>query len=170
MGNTILYIITVILLVDYIADRILDLLNRKNWSTELPKELEDIYDPEKYRRSQEYLRINSNFSLLTSTLGLSVMLLMLYTSGFALLDRFVRSYTENPILMALIYFAILGLGSGLLGLPFSLYRTFVIEEKFGFNKTTFKTWISDLAKGALLAVSIGGAIISLIVYIWHGER
>ena len=166
MGNTVLYIITAIILVDYIVERILDHLNRKNWSTELPKEAEGIYDPAKYRVSQEYSRVNSNFSLLTSTLGLVGMLVMLHAEGFAMIDDLVRSYTAHPILMALFYFGVLGLGSSLLGMPFSLYRTFVIEERFGFNRTTLKTWIKDRLLGALLAIVIGGGVVSGIIYIW----
>lgn len=166
MGNTILYIITAILVIDFALERVLDFLNRKNWSYELPKEAEGIYDPEKYRRLQEYLRTNSNFSLLTSTLGFVAMLVMLHTEGFALIDDLVRSYTRHPVLMALLYFSILGLGAGLLGLPFSLYRTFVIEERFGFNRTTFKTWLKDLVLGVLLSAVIGGGLVAGIVYIW----
>lgn len=166
MENTILYIITAILVIDFIFERALDFLNRSKWSPDLPKEAEGIYDPGKYRRSQEYLRVNSNFSLLTSSLGFIAMLVMLYAGGFAMIDDLVRSYTSHPVVMALLYFGILGAGAGLLGLPFSLYRTFVIEERFGFNRTTFKTWFRDLVLGLLLSVVIGGGVVTAIVYIW----
>src|SRR6185503_19098939 len=136
--NMIFIIILSIVLFDFFFDKILDFLNLKNLSPHLPKEAEGIYDEEKYRKSQEYYKVNHNFSMLTNTLSLIGLLLMLFFNGFAFIDTLVRTYTENPILMALIFFAILGLASDILSLPFSLYKTFVIEEKFGFNKTTLK--------------------------------
>src|SRR3954466_14172598 len=130
--NTLFIVIISIILIDFFFDKILDYLNLKNLSPELPKEAEGIYDKEKYKKSQEYYKANHNFSTLTGMVSLAGLLLMLFFHGFAFVDSFVRNYTSNPILMALIFFGILGLASDLLGLPFSIYGTFVIEEKFGF--------------------------------------
>src|ERR1051325_8958732 len=145
--NNLFIVIIAIILFDFIFDKVLDFLNLKSLSPALPKEAEGIYDEEKYRKSQEYYKVNHNFSMLTSTVSLVALLLMLFFNGFAYVDSFVRSYTDNTILMALMFFGILGLASDILGLPFSLYKTFVIEEKFGFNKTTLKTFILDKIKG-----------------------
>jgi STE24 endopeptidase len=150
----------------YIMERILDYLNSTYWSNDLPKEFEGIYDGEKYRKSQDYLRVNQKFSTLTSSLSFIVMLLMLLLGGFAWLDGFVRHYTHNPILMALLFFGILGLVADILSTPFSLYHTFVIEERFGFNKTTPKTYILDKIKGWFLGAVIGGGLLALIVWIY----
>ena len=160
------YVILVIIIVDYVFERVLDYLNATRWSEELPEELSGIYDPEKYRTSQRYLRIKQRLSLVVSTFSLIALVIMLLFGGFAFLDNQVREVTTHPILMALLYFAILGLAADLLSLPFSIYNTFVIEERFGFNRTTAGTFIMDKLKGLLLAVIIGGGLISLVIWIY----
>lgn len=166
MAQTIFYIIIGILIFDYFLERLLDYLNSTRWSNELPAELKDIYDAEKYKKAQDYDKEKTRFSLLTSSLSLVVMLLMLFFNGFAWLDEFVRQYTMNPILMALMFFGILGFAADILSTPLSLYSTFVIEEKYGFNKTTLKTFFLDKLKGWLLAAFIGGGLLSLVVWIY----
>lgn len=158
--------IIIILAVGFIVERILDYLNSTYWSDELPDELKGIYDPEKYRKSQAYLRVKQRFSILTDSFSLTVMLLMLLLGGFAWMDNLVREHTTHPILMALFFFGILGLAADLLFTPFSVYSTFVIEERFGFNKTTPKTFILDKLKGWLLGAILGGGILSLIIWIY----
>ena len=167
MAQTIFYIIIGIIAFDFILERILDYLNSTYWSNELPKELEGIYEADKYKKSQEYEKTTTRFSLITSTFSLILMLAMLFFGGFAWLDNFVREYTQNPILMALMFFGILGFAADILTTPFSIYSTFVIEEKFGFNKTTPKTFILDKLKGWLLAAIIGGGLLALIVWIYN---
>jgi STE24 endopeptidase len=167
MDTTIFYIIIGIILFDYILERILDYLNRTWWSSELPQELGGIYDAVKYKKSQEYERVKTRFSMVTSTFSLVAMLLMLFFGGFAWLDDFVRSYTSNAILMALLFFGILGLAADILSTPFSIYSTFVIEERFGFNRTAPKTFVLDKLKGWFLSAVIGGGLLSLIVWIYQ---
>lgn len=150
----------------YIVERILDYLNSTYWSDVLPDELKGIIEPERYRKSQAYLRVKQRFSLITGSISLLVMLVMLFLGGFALVDGFVRQYTSHPILMALFFFGILGIATDMLSTPFSVYRTFVIEEKFGFNKTTPQTFILDKLKGWMLGAVIGGGLLSLIVWIY----
>ncbi|MGA2823831.1 MAG: M48 family metallopeptidase, partial [Bacteroidales bacterium] len=134
---------------------------------QLPKELEGIYDQEKYRRSQQYEKSKQKFALVLSTFTLLAMLFMLMAGGFAWMDAFVRQYTHHPILMALLFFGILGFVSNLLSLPFDVYHVFVLEEKFGFNRTTIKTFILDRLKGLLLSIIIGGGLLSLIILIYE---
>ena len=166
-AHTIFFIILAILIFDYVLERILDYLNSTYWSNELPAELAGIYDADKYRKSQDYEKVSTRFSIFTGTLGLAAMLLMLFLGGFAWLDNFVRQYTQNPILMSLIFFGILGLIVDILSTPLSVYSIFVIEEKFGFNKTSPKTFILDKLKGWLLAAIIGGGLLALIVWIYQ---
>ncbi len=166
MDHVILIVIIVILVVGYIVERILDYLNSTYWSDELPDELKGIYDAEKYKKSQAYLRVKQRFSVLTDSVSLAVMLLMLLLGGFAWLDQVVREWTTHPILMSLCFFGILGLASDLLTTPFSVYSTFVIEERFGFNKTTPRTFILDKLKGWLLGAVIGGGLLSLVIWIY----
>jgi STE24 endopeptidase len=167
MTNTLFILIISIILFDFVFDKVLDFLNLKNLSPELPKEAEGIYDAEKYKKSQVYYKVNHNFSMLTGSISLLAMLSMLFLNGFAFVDSFVRQFTQNPIWMALLFFGILGFASDIIGLPFSIYKTFVIEEKFGFNKTTPKTFILDKLKGYLLAATIGGGLVALIVFIYQ---
>lgn len=167
MGHQLLYIITGILVFDFILERALEYLNAKHFSPKLPEALKDIYDQEKYRNSQLYFRDNQRFGLLTSSISFIAILLMLYLSGFAFLDSVVRGITTNPVLMALLFFGILGLVSDILSLPFQLYDTFVIEEKYGFNKTTAKTFFTDKLKGYLLAAIIGGGLLALMTWVYQ---
>jgi STE24 endopeptidase len=165
--NAFFIAIVAITILDFVIDKYLDYLNLQNWSPQLPKEAEGIYDVEKYRKSMEYYKVNHRFSLLTSFFSFILLLLMLFLGGFGWLDNYVRTVTTHPVWMALLFFGILGLASDVLSMPFSVYRTFVIEEKFGFNKTTVKTFIMDKLKGYLLGAIIGGGILSLIVLIYQ---
>src|ERR1051326_6552315 len=160
--NHLLIIILIIITGEFLFDKYLDYLNLRKLSPELPKEAEDICDAEKYRRSQEYYKANHNFSLITSVFTFVLMIGMLLFGGFGWLDGVVRTYTTNPIWMAILFFGILGIASDIISTPFSLYHTFVIEEKFGFNKMTVKTFILDKLKGYLLAAIIGGGLLALI--------
>ncbi len=164
MEQTIFLVIILIIVLDFLFDRIMDYLNSTRWSKKLPEELKGIYDEDKYRKSQEYARTNMRFGLLTSTLSFVFILLMLLFGGFGFLDSLVRQYTDHPVWMAVLFFGILGLASDILSTPFDLYGTFVIEEKFGFNKTTLKTYVLDKIKGWMLAVLIGGGL--LAVFVW----
>jgi len=166
MVEIIFYIIIGIMLFDYFTERVLEYLNSTLWNNELPKELVGIYDAEKYRKSQDYTRTNTKFSVFSDTASLIAMLLMLYLGGFALVDGWARSATDHPILLAIIFFGIIAFAVDLVGMPFSIYATFVIEEKFGFNNTSVKTFILDKLKGILLSAVIGGGLLALIVWIY----
>jgi STE24 endopeptidase len=163
MINTVFIAIVVILVVDFTLERYLDYLNSRRRSTQLPDELKDVFDAEQYRRQQEYKKVNDRFSLLTSSFSFLVILLMLFLGGFSLVDGWARGITAQPVLIVLVFFAILGLVADLMGTPFSLYDIFVIEEKFGFNKTTPKIFVMDKLKGWLLGAIIGGGLLALIV-------
>ncbi len=167
MAKILFIIIVAILVFDYLLERILDYLNSTYWSDQLPKELEGIYDPEKYSKSQKYTKIKQHFSTVTDTFSFAAMMLMLFVGGFAYLDSLVRNITTNPILMSLLFFGILGFAADILSTPFSIYSTFVIEERFGFNKTTPRTFILDKLKGWLLGALIGGGLLALIVWIYQ---
>lgn len=166
MAEVIFLVILIIVALDFILERVLDYLNSRNWSEELPEELEDIYDAGNYRKSQLYIKTNHRFSQLTESFNFILVAGMLLLGGFAFLDQQVRMVTSNPILTALLFFGILGFIADMLGTPFSAYATFVIEEKFGFNKTTVRTFVMDKLKGWMLGILIGGGLLALIVYIY----
>ena len=161
--NAIAFIILGALLADLILNLLADGLNLKNLRTELPKSFEDIYDAERYQQSQQYLRVQTRFGWFASVFNLIVLLVFWFAKGFALLDAWVRAFELGPIYSGLIYIGILLLFKGLLSLPFSIYSTFVIEARFGFNKTTPATYMLDLLKGLLLAVLLGTPLLAAIL-------
>jgi len=160
--NTIIIIFTL----DFLFERILSYLNQRSWKKDLPEEFKGIYDAEKYKTAMEYAQINSKISLLSSSLSFVLILVALLNGWFGLLDHQVNEWVSNPIIRALLFFGILALVSSILNIPFSVYSTFVIEERYGFNRTNAKTFILDLIKGALLSIVMGGLILSLIVYLY----
>ncbi len=166
MAQTLFIIILVILILEYLITRILDYLNSSWRGKELPSELQGIYDEEEYKRSQEYGKVNSRFGLISGTFHFILVLLMLVLGGFAYFDEIARAFTNHPVWAALLFFGILFFLSDIIGLPFSWYSTFVIEEKFGFNKTTLKTFILDKLKGWMLAIIIGGLLLGAIIWLY----
>jgi STE24 endopeptidase len=167
MYNTVFYIIIVIIILDYLLERWLDFLNAKNCVAQLPDELKGIYDEEKYKKSIDYEKVNNHFDLTTSTLDLILIIFMLIFGGFAFVDNMAANVSLNPIIKGLIFFGILGLASDIIHIPFSVYDTFVIEEKFGFNKTTGKTFIFDKVKGWSLSIILGGGLGYVIFWFYY---
>ena len=166
MYNTIFYIILAIVVFDFALERLLDWLNSTRWSSKLPDELKGIYDPDRYEKSQKYEKENQKFGKLTSSFSLTLMIAMLFLAGFAVADNWAREVSANQIVIALVFFGILGLVMDIVNTPFSLYDTFVIEEKYGFNKTTLKTFFLDKVKGWMLSSIIGGGLLALIIWFY----
>jgi STE24 endopeptidase len=166
-STTLFYIIITIIIIDFIVDKILDSLNAKRYNDPVPVELQDVYDEVEYKKSQSYKATNYRFGLLTSTFSILLTLGFLLLDGFEYVDNIARSYSDNPIVVALIFFGIIMLGSDIITTPFSYYRTFVIEERFGFNKTTHKTFWLDKIKGLLMMAIVGGGILSLIIWFYQ---
>lgn len=166
MYNTIFWVIIGVLVFGYLLDQWLDRLNLKHTVPDLPKELEGIFDEEEYRKSQLYKRDNTRFSFISSSFSLLLMGLMFFLGGFGWLDSLLSAHISNYILFVLSFFGILALASDILTTPFDLYSTFVIEEKYGFNRTTTKTYILDKLKGWLLGSIIGGGLLALITWIY----
>lgn len=163
--NTILTIILAITVVSYVFDQLLDYINLRNQRTDIPKMVETFYEKEKYLKSLTYHRERAIFSFFTSGFSFFLSLAMLLTGGFGWLDAWLRNWFHSDIPLALAFFAVLTVASDLLTIPFQWYSTFVIEEKYGFNKTTVKTFISDKVKGYLLGAVIGGSLLSVLIYL-----
>ena len=147
--GVILIIILVITVVSYLFDQILDYINLKSQRTDIPKEIEAFYEKEKYLKSLAYHKELARFSFITSGFSFLLSLGMLLIGGFGWIDGWLRLYFDNTILLALVFFGILVVASDVLTIPFQWYSTFVIEEKYGFNKTTLKTFVTDKLKGYL---------------------
>lgn len=165
--QTVFIIILVILTADFVSERILSALNVKSSIKPIPDLLSGIYDQDKYQKQQSYFRANTRFGLLTSTVSFLVIFLMIVFGGFGWLDGIVQRWTANPILVSLIFFGILFLANDIISTPFEIYDIFVIEERFGFNKTTPKTFILDKLKGYALTAVLGGGIIALVMWFYQ---
>ena len=166
MVSFLFYTILFILVVNFIFERWLDYLNTTKWSLKLPVELEGIYSEEKFRMSIEYEKTKHRFGMVSESLSFIIILIVFALGGFGWLDGIVRSHVNNPILVTLFYFAILGLLTEVFSLPFKWYDTFKIEEKFGFNKSTFSLFFIDQFKGLVIGAIIGGLLLYLIVWIY----
>ena len=167
MFTTVFYIIIAILIFDFLLERLLNYLNSTRWSNELPKELHGIYDVDQYKKSQDYYFENQKLGLITSILTFLILLFMLFFGGFSMVDGWARLLSGNSIFIAMLFFGILGFVMDIISTPFSLYDTFVIEEKYGFNKTTLKTFFLDKIKGWFLAAIIGGGLLALVVWFYE---
>ena len=163
MAEIIFFIIIGLLVADFIFERVLEYLNFTMISGDLPEEISDIYSPDEYAKQQAYQKVNYRFSFFSSTFSFVLMLVMVVFSGFAFVNGWAFSLTSNPILGALFFFGILLFATDILTTPFSVYDTFVIEQKFGFNKTTPKIFVFDKLKGYLLGAVIGGGLLALIM-------
>jgi STE24 endopeptidase len=163
MNGYLIFILTVII-VSYILDFIIELLNLKNISPQLPSEFKETYDDERYKKSQLYLRENTIVGLINKTFFTVFVLVFMLAGGFNYIDQFARSYGLGDIATGLIFTGALVFAFQLLEIPFDIYDTFVIENKYGFNKTTIKTYILDLIKSIVLAIILGGLIYSCILW------
>lgn len=159
MSEFIYVLILIIVIFDFIFERGLDYLNIKHLRPTLPKALQGIYDQESYNKSQQYIKDNHILSLYSSSAIFLVALLLLIFKGFGKLDILVDNITSNSYLQTLLFYGILGLGIEIINLPFQLYDTFKIEEHYGFNKTTIKTFIFDKIKGLIITIIFGGGIL-----------
>ena len=165
--NIYLFIIPFILVFDYVLSFIVRTLNLKALDPVLPSEFEDTFDKDKYLKSQDYARVNSKFSYITSTFSLMLSLFFIFGGIYNFIDQYVISFGYNSILTGLLFFAILTIITDVLSLPFSLYSTFVIEERFGFNKTTLNVFFADKLKGYFLMVLLGAPILATILYFFN---
>jgi STE24 endopeptidase len=163
--ETILTIILAIVAIGYVADQLLDYINLKAQRRDIPDEIAAFYDRDKYLRSLDYHKELTNFSFITSAASFIGSFLMLWFGGFGWVDSVLRPLIDSEIFLSLAFFGVLMIVSDILTLPFQLYATFVIEEKYGFNKTTMKTFIADKLKGYLLSAIIGGGLLSLLIWL-----
>jgi STE24 endopeptidase len=162
--NIYLLIILAILIGKYLLDLTIEILNLRHVSPELPIEFSDCYDADKYRRSQQYLKETTRLGIIADSVLTPLIVAFILLGGFNLADTIAREWAGHEIWRGLIFAGILFLASSLVNIPFSIYGTFVIEERYGFNRTTVKTFIFDLFKGWGLAGLIGGLIFAAIIW------
>ncbi len=161
----ILYIIVGIAIASYLFDQTLDYLNLTAVRLDIPAKIQEFYDAAKYKKSLAYQKEQSRFSFISAAFSFALSISMLVFGGFGWIDSLLRPVIENQILLALAFFGIIMIASDILSLPFQYYSTFVIEEKYGFNKTTIKTFVLDKLKGYLLGALIGGTLLAVLIHL-----
>ena len=168
--NVFAAVVLVALVGEYLLSILSSVLNLRALSPTLPDEFSGVFDETQYEKSQDYTRVRTQFGLLRSTVNLLILLAWWQAGGFEWLDQLLRSLAYGPIVTGLLYVGSLGLASTVLGLPFRVYSTFVIEQRFGFNRTTPGTFVADLIKGLALAVALGGILLGavLLFFEWSG--
>ncbi len=166
MAETILYLIALLVVLGFFTDLYLDWLNLNHAPAEVPEALRDFYTPEKYREALAYHREHFRLGLVSGTLSTALLLVLLFTGFFGSLDQWVQARAAHPVVQALLFFGILGLGAWLLSIPFSAWKTFVIEERFGFNKTTPSVFITDRFKELALGSLFAGGLLVNIVFLY----
>ena len=166
-ATTLFYVFISIIVTSFIIDKILGTLNARHYSDTPPLEVADVYDKKEYQKSHAYKKTNANFSNISSLFSITLTLFFLFIDGFKYVDDFARSHTVNTILVALIFFGVILIGSDLLTTPFSYYKTFVIEESFGFNKSTKSLFWKDKIKGLVMSSFLGGGILALTIWFYQ---
>ena len=168
-------IIMGLVIFNYLFSNILDYLNHKNWKDEIPSELKDFYDKKKYKQAKQYAISKNKIELLSSTTSFLLVASLLVFNGYGYIDQLVNSFSLNLFLPfeindsfieSGIFFLILFTLNLIISIPFSYYNTFVIEENFGFNKTTKSTFFFDIIKSSMLSILIGGFLLFLALYLF----
>ena len=167
MTNPYLFFILAVLLLQYLLDLVVDVLEIRSLDPVLPQDFRDMYDEDEYARSQEYTRVTKRFGQISGSLSLIITIIFILMGGFNLVDAFARGFGLGSIMTGLLFTGGVSLLSFLLSLPFTVYFTFVIEERFGFNKTTVKTFIADLLKGTLLSVLLGAPLLAMLFWFFE---
>ena len=165
--NIIFWIILIALVIDFAIGLVSTILNLRSLQTKPPDTLADIYDDTEYKTSQEYTLVQSKFGLLTGSIKLVLLLVFWFAGGFNYIDELVLEFGWNDIWSGVAFIGIISIALLILNIPLSLYSTFVIEERFGFNKTTYKTYILDTIKSIVLSLVIGLPCLIAILYFFE---
>jgi STE24 endopeptidase len=164
--NIYFWVILLTVVAIYKLDLLADLLNLRSLGAALPPEFRDVFGADDYAKSQDYTRAKTVAGVVEATASLGFFLVFWFAGGFSWLDHWVRGLAEGEVSRGVLLVAVLVLGSSLLGLPFEIYRTFVLEERFGFNRTTPGTFLGDHLKGLALSALLGLPVFALIVWLF----
>ena len=167
MENFYYLIIVSAIILEYLLSSIGSILDIRSITPEIPKDFQVAYDKEKYAKSQEYLKARTKFGLISSTFSLILIMIVIHTGIFGHLNDFVNAQTDYYLFRGLLFIAIIYFFQDIISIPFSIYSTFVIEQKFGFNKTTIGLFISDKFKGYAIFIVLGSIIIAPILFLFH---
>jgi len=167
MENLYYYIIIFAIIIEYLLSSVSSILDIKNITPTIPSDFKKAYDQEKYILSQDYLKARTRFGLFSSTFSLILIMIVIHSDIFGLLDQFVRGQSDSYVLQGLLFIGVIYFLQDIISLPFSIYHTFVIEERFGFNKTTASLFIIDKIKGYAIFVVLGSLVITPILYFFY---
>ena len=168
-------IIIGLVIFNFLFSNILDYINHKNWKDKIPPELKDFYDKEKYKKAKLYSISKSKIGLLSSIISFLFVISLLVFNGYGFLNQLVYSDSLNLFLpfeinssfaRSGVFFLILFILNSLISIPFSYYNTFIIEEKYGFNKTSKSTFFLDIIKSTILSILIGGFLLFAALYLY----
>ena len=162
--DSLFIILITIIVFNFLKDSLLDFLNSTHFENKVPEILSDVYSEEKYLKSQDYKKSQYKFTKYSRIFSLIIILLFFNLNGFLILDNFSRNYFDSSISISLFFFAIIFFANEIINLPFSIYFTFIIEEKYGFNKTNAKTFVFDILKSWALTILFGGGILSFVIF------
>ena len=169
------FIILSLVVFNYFFSNILDYVNHRNWKDEIPDELKEFYNKEKYKTAKDYALSKNKIGLFSSSISFLFIMSLLLFNGYGFIDQLVSSDILKSFLpfdinssfaQSGLFFLILFILNSIISIPFSYYNTFIIEEKFGFNKTTKSTFFLDILKSSLLSIFIGGALLFLALYLY----
>ena len=161
-----LLIIICLVLFNYFFSTILEYINDKNWKTDIPKNMNAFYAKDKYEKARKYSIEKGKISFISSTFSLILVLLLLWFEGYGFIDSFISTKYDALFIQSGLFFLALMILNDLIKLPFEYYFTFIIEEKYGFNKTTIRTFLTDKIKKYILAILIGGGILAGTIYLF----
>ena len=161
-----LLIIICLVLFNYFFSTILEYINDKNWKTDIPKNMNAFYAKEKYEKARKYSIEKGKISFISSTFSLILVLLLLWFEGYGFIDSFISTKYDGLFIQSGLFFLALMILNDLIKLPFEYYFTFIIEEKYGFNKTTIRTFFIDKIKKYILSILIGGGILAGTIYLF----
>jgi STE24 endopeptidase len=167
MAQTLLWLIIAFVTLEFIISSVLSWLNTKWMTHPVPPELEGLYDEEKYRKQQDYMRTNKRVSLVARCLSFALTLVILGCGLLGWLDNLCKSWTDLPVLQVVLFLLIYNLFNTIIALPFSYYSTFVIEERFGFNRTTHKTFWLDTLKSFLVSTVISAVLLGVVYWLYQ---
>tara|TARA_B100001057_G_scaffold432200_1_gene460174 strand:- start:1757 stop:3013 length:1257 start_codon:yes stop_codon:yes gene_type:complete len=169
------FIIISLVIFNYLFSNILDYINNRNWKDEIPNELKDFYDKEKYKKAKNYALSKNKIGLFSSSISFILVISLLFFNGYGIIDQFANSdlfksfeslKINSSFIQSGVFFLILFILNSVISIPFSYYNTFVIEEKFGFNKTTKSTFFIDIIKSTFLSLFIGGILLFLVLFLY----
>lgn len=166
MSINLFYLIISIVLFDFVLERILSYLNQKQYGASVPPEVADVYNTESYLKHLEYKKINSRFGSVTASFSLLITLTALLGGIFPWADEWARQFSSHPVVIGLLFFGLLSFASDVLAMPFEWHQIFSIEQRFGFNTTTIKTYVTDKLKGWGLTVVLGSLFIWLFYWFY----